>query len=260
MQATSLPTATMLLALAWIAPSVRAEDTRWEPHDGFRMENRLFLENARDPVSQSTTIFLPGAVYDYLNNPAEVFVFDRPQNRFFLLDPMRRCAANLSAQEVAAFTDQLRARLEKQGDAYLKFLANPRFERSSGDAPDVLNLSSPWLTYEVDATPAPDAKTAHAYREFSDWLAQVSPMLEPSSRPPFARMQLNCLLAQQSLLPRQVKLTTTTGRGLFAKRRTIRSEHQWVDRLSEADVDRVAQTRQFMEIFNPVSIQQFCRK
>ena len=209
--------------------------------------------------ARAPPFFLPGAVYDYLNNPAEVFVFDRPQNRFFLLDPMRRCAANLSAQEVAAFTHQLRARLEKQGDAYLKFLANLCFERSSGDAPDVLNLSSPWLTYEVDATPCPMRKLPMPIVSSpTGWAGEpdAGTFVAAAFRPDAIELPIG-----------PAEFASATGEthdhhrpGPVAKRRTIRSEHQWVDRLSEADVDRVAQTRQFMEIFNPVSIQQFCRK
>jgi hypothetical protein len=230
--------------------------------DGFRMENRLYLETDKEPANESTTIFLSGSVYDYLKKPAEVFVFDRPRNQFILLDPLRRRSATLTTQEVAAFTDQLLRRLESQPDPFLQFLANPRFEQGQPPQPDggTWTFSSPKMSYEIESIRAPEPAMSHAYREFSDWLARVSPMLEPSARPPFARMQINAALAEHNLLPQRVQLTMTPKQGLLSKRITIHSEHELVTRLSESDLDRVTQTRQFIAIFSSVSVAQFCRK
>ncbi len=41
------------------------------------------------------------------------------------------------------------------------------------------------------------------------------------------------------------------------KRLVIRSEHELIDRLSAADLDRVVQAQQFMAIFNPVGLEQY---
>jgi hypothetical protein len=46
---------------------------------------------------------------------------------------------------------------------------------------------------------------------------------------------------------------------MFAKRITIRSEHQVAGRLSQADTDRIVQAQQFAAIFNPVSLEQYRR-
>ncbi len=226
--------------------------------DSFRIENRVFLGDQKEPTSQSTTIFQDGAVYDYLEKPAEVVIFEKPAERFVLLDTNRRVRAELSAQIVLSFTEHLQRRAEEQKDPLLKFLANPVFEEQN-DKAGVLSFNSVWVAYRLKTVPAPSLAIAQRYREFSDWYARLGPILDPASRPPFARMRVNAVLEEKGLIPTEVSLTVTPRRGLWPKRLNIRSEHELVVQLSSADVKRVSQTRQFMMLFNPVSIEHYIR-
>ena len=65
-------------------PAARAES--------FRVDNKVFVNNEKEPRIQSTTIFHEGRVYDFLKSPGEITLFDSARHRFVLLDPARRVA------------------------------------------------------------------------------------------------------------------------------------------------------------------------
>ena len=240
-----------LLAVLVLRPALGSE--------GFRIDNRVFYEDQREPACQSSTIFAERMVYDFLDKPAEIFVFDRPHEQFILMNTDRRICTRLSMQEVGGFTDQLRDRAESQRDPFLQFLARPKFEQHLDPVGGTLTMASPWMTYQVESVAPPDPSMLVQFREFSDWYVRLTPILDPASRPPFARMMLNEALERSGVLPRTVTLTITPKRGLMAKRIVVRSEHQLIGRLSEADNDRLVQAQQFVTIFNPVGLEQYRR-
>jgi hypothetical protein len=225
--------------------------------DGFRIDNRVFYQDQREPVCQSSTIFADQMVYDFLDKPAEIFVLDRPHEQFILLDTDRRISTRVAMRDVAGFTDQLRERAAAQRDPFVQFLARPEFQQQLEPAAGQLTLSSPWMTYQVEATAPANPAVVPLFREFSDWYVRLTPILDPTARPPFARMILNESLERCGLMPRKVTLTITPKKGLMAKRITVRSEHEVVGRLSESDNDRLVQVQQFVTIFNPVGLEQY---
>lgn len=227
--------------------------------EDFRVENQVFLGDREKPAVRSTTIFREGVVYDYLENPAEVIVFEKQGGRFALLDTARRVRAELTTQEVVAFTRQMQQRAESHKNPFIRFLAAPSFHEQFDQPSGELTLSSPWLTYRLVLMDAESPAIARQYREFSDWYARVNTLLNPGSRPPFARLLVNAALAKREAIAREVHLTLTPKEGFPRKRTTIHSRHQLVRRLVEADLDRVAQTRQFLEIFKPVEFKDYRR-
>ena len=228
--------------------------------NGFRVDNRLFLSNQKEPHSQSTTIFQNNAVYDYLDQPKEVLVYDKNDDRFVLLNTTRRICAEIKRQQVLQFAEQMRQRTVEHSDPYIKFLGNPSFTKEFDHETSVLTLTSPWITYRVKAVPGPTPGSAERYREFIDWNARLAPMLNAAARPPFVRLWLNAALVERGMVPSEIqRVTITPKQGIWSKRTLIRSEHQWINRLETADLVRVAQTRQFMTIFNPVSLEQYIK-
>jgi hypothetical protein len=225
--------------------------------DGFRIDSRVFYEDQKEPACRSSTIFAENKVYDFLDKPAEIFVLDRPHAQFILLDTERRVSTRVNMLDVAGFTDQLQARAETRDDPFLRFLARPQFDQHLDAVTGTLTLNSPWMTYQVQGAAPPDPTMLQLFREFSDWYVRLTPLLDPAARPPFARMVLNEALERCGLMPRQVILTITPKRGPLTKRITVRSEHQLIGRLSEADNDRLVQAQQFVTIFNPVSLEQY---
>jgi hypothetical protein len=227
--------------------------------DGFRVENRVYLGDQKDPSSRSTTIFQDRSVYDYLEKPGEIVVFEKPGERFVLLDTNRRVRAELSAQRVVSFTEQIQRYAGAQKDPMLNFFANPVFEEHCDKGSGLLTFNSTWVTYRLKTVPAPTASIAQRYREFCDWYARLGPILDPAARPPFARMRVNAVLEEKGLIPTEVNLTLAPKKGFWSKRISIRSEHELALELGAADVQRVSQTRQFMMLFNPVSVERYIR-
>jgi hypothetical protein len=225
--------------------------------DGFRVDSRVYYEDQKEPACQSSTIFADRMVYDFLDKPAEICVFDRPRGQFILLNTERRISTRVAIQDVASFTDQLQGRAESQADPFLKFLAQPKFEQHLDPASGTLTMNSLWMSYRVEAAAPPNPAMLAEFREFSDWYVRLTPILDSAARPPFARMLLNESLERSGLMPRKVTLTLAPKRGIMAKRIVVRSEHQLIDRLSESDNDRLVQTQQFVTIFNPVGLEQY---
>ena len=224
---------------------------------GFRIDNKVYVGDGREVVNQSTTIFHEQQVYDYLEKPSETIVFDRSTEQFTLLDTMRRSMARVAARDVLSFTEQLRQRNTEQADPLLRFLLAPAFHEQFDSSTGTLNLLGAWMTYRVETMAAPNVEVVKLYRDFSDWSARLSPMLVATARPPFARLMLNTALEEHRLLPREVTLNITSKKGVVPKRFTTRSEHQFIDRLGESDLNRIKQTHEFMVIYNPVSLEQY---
>ncbi len=234
----------------------RAEST---PTEDFRIENEVFLSGSKRPDSRSTTIFHGGVVYDYLEQPPEVIVFDRQAGRFALLDTARRVRTELTTREVLDFSRRLQQRAQAHQDPFVKFLAAPQFEEHYDKASGELTLSSPWMTYRLLLVDAESRVISQQYREFSDWYARLNTLLSPGSKPPFARLAVNEALARREATAREVHLTLTPKKSIPPKRTTVRSKHQLVRHLAEADRDRLTQTQQFIKIFKPVEFEQYRR-
>jgi len=223
----------------------------------FRIDSTIYVGQQREPVNRSTTIFQGDDAFDYLDKPAEVFCVLGSRQRVALLDVDRRVCAEIPTRRVLAFSDEIRSRAESQQDPFLQFMAAPTFEQQFDATTSTLTLNSPWLSYRVVGAPARQLGFAHSYREFSDWYVRANPMVNAAARPPFPRLSVNEALERLDLLPKEVELTITPKRGIMSRRLTIRSEHQIADQLSESDRKRVEQTRQFLAIFSPVSVEQY---
>lgn len=225
--------------------------------ESFRLDNKVFVHSEKEPRSESTTIFYEGLAYDFLDKPAEIIVCDVPHRRFVLLDPARRVKTEVSTDEVAALCENLYRWAQRQTDPLLRFMANPKFEEEFDEAAGELVFKSPWMTYRVATAPAESEAIGRQYREFSDWSTRLNARLNPGSRLPFARLEVNQVLEKRQELPREVKLAIQAKKGLPSQKHLARSEHSLTTRLSQADRDRIGQTEQFISIFQPVGFEQY---
>lgn len=236
---------------AWLSPAAAEQ---------FRVDNKIYLGDDKEPQIESSTIFFGDVVYDYLVRPSEVTIFDHSHDRFVLLDLSRRVKTEVSTQHVREFNARLKQWASSQPDAFTKFLSAPEFETQYDHQSGELTYSSPWVIYRLTTVDAENESVARQYAEFSDWYSQLNTMLNPGARPPFARMQVNAGLEARLRFPREVTLTLRPRDGLLAKRITIRSEHQLVRQLVQSDRDRIAQTDQFLAIFTPVNFTEYQKK
>jgi hypothetical protein len=223
----------------------------------FRVENKIYVGAEKEPRTESTTIFHEGLVYDYLQRPAEVTVFDKGRRRFVLLDPNRRVKTEISADEISALTKNLHDWAASQSDPYLQFLANPKLDEAFDEATGELRFTSPWLTYRVVMSDPQSETVVRQYREFSDWYTLLNTRINPGSRLPFARLIVNEALEKHSQLPKEVHLTMRAKRGLPFQKITVRSEHHFVRTLVQSDRDRIKQSDEFMGMFRPVDLQEY---
>ena len=179
----------------------------------FRVDNKVFVSAEKEPRSQSTTIFHEGLVYDFLDKPGEITIFDPGHHRFVLLDPAHRVKTEVSSDEVAALCDNLQSWAKRQADPLLRFMAEPRFEEGFDEAAGDLAFKSEWMTYRVAASPVASEAIGRQYREFSDWYTRLNARLNPGSKLPFARLEVNRVLDSRHVFPREVKLAVHAKKG-----------------------------------------------
>ncbi len=230
------------------------------PQRDFRVESKVFVGSSREPAVTSTTIFSNGIVYDYLNNPAEVTVFDPRRGRFILLDEARRVQTEISTEFVATFIARLRERAAAHSDPMTQFMAAPQFDETFDEESGELIFANPMFTYRVVAEAVESPALAEQYRDFSDWHAKLNTLLVPGTRLPFARMLVNQVLFQRQEIPLQVRLEMIVRQSFPARHVVIRSEHQVIPHLVESDRRRVAQTGQFLAMFQRLSFEEYQEK
>jgi len=189
-----------------------------------------------------------------------VTVFDTQRRRFVLLDLERRVKTELTTDRVADFSKRLKQWSEKQSDPFLKFLGDPSFDQAFDESTGELTFTSPWMSYRLSTFDAESEALSRQYREFSDWYCRLNTVLNPGARPPFARMIVNAALEDHHRFPREVHLTLRPKGGLLSKRVTVRSEHRLIRQLVESDLQRVAQTDQFMAMYASVAFPEYQRK
>ncbi len=226
----------------------------------FRVDNRIYMENDKEPCVETTTLFHDGVVYDYLKAPQEITVFDRNNERFMLLDVARRVKTEVKCNQVLALSEHLKTWAARQTDPLLVFLSAPRFDQQYHADSGTFVFASPLVTYEINTASAPTEAVSNQYREFSDWNVQLNALLNPGSTPPFARMVVSNALQTRHLLPEEVKLTMRLGSGFPPKRITIRSQHSFTDQLDQSDQDRIVQTGQYLEIFRAIPFEEYQKK
>ncbi len=225
--------------------------------EDFRVDNTVYVGDQKEPSSESVTIFHGEPVYDCLKAPAETVVFDKTAGRFVLLNLTHRTRSELTTGEVAARNDRLQSMAAKSNNPVVKFSAEPKFEERSDEATGELILSSPSVTYRLVLSHEANPGVVAQYHEFCDWYARLNALLVPGSRPPFGRLVVNAALAKRQATASRVLLTVASGKGMKQQRTTIRSEHRVVQPLAPADLERVAETREFMGSFKLVSFDQY---
>jgi hypothetical protein len=246
-----------VLALALLAGLAGTLGTSPAAADNFRIENRVYFGNQEQPETHSTTLFYAGIIYDFLDEPAEVAMFDKAGERFILLDLHRRITTEISTADVAAFVARIHERASRHPEPSVQFLAEPTFAERLDTAGGELTLTSEWLIYRVRLSAASPA-VARQYREFSDWYAKLSTVLNPSVRPPAARLRLNEALERQQATPREVELTITPKKA--GKGTTVHSKHDLTASLTAADLTRIAEARGALRTFQPVSFEQYRKR
>lgn len=224
--------------------------------DEFRIETKIYAGDEEKPVSETTTLFHEGLVYDFLADPEQICVFRKPgggkPGRFILLDPERRLRTEVTTPQLAGAMQKLRSWAAQQNDPFLKFAANPEFEESFAADTGKLVLASHWESYEVETAPAGEPAALAEYREFLDWYTQLNTLLQ-AGPPPEPRLRLNSALARHRVVPVKVELTRSSDKT------PLRAEHDFTWRLSQDDRQRIDDANDALASFRKVSNDEFLR-
>jgi len=225
--------------------------------DDFRIDTEVFVGENEQPTSRTTTVFYRGVVYDFMSGPEKIAIFDQPRGRFILLDPNRKLKAEITTDEVQAFVGRLRSWAAGQDDEFLRFMADPKLEESTDEETGELLLDSRYLKYRVATTKAPNEAVAARYHEFSDWYAKLNSADNVAAPPPFARLQLNQLLAQRGEIPTAVSLTLSPPRGKGRREVLLRSKHHLQGQLAASDEQQIRRANDMIHAFRKVSLTDF---
>jgi hypothetical protein len=222
----------------------------------FRIDSRVFAGKESKAVSENTTLFKSGIVYDYIPDKS-IAVFDKPRGRFILLDRQNKVKAEVKTTQLQSFCDQLQEMAASDSNPFVRFVADPHFDIKEGSRAGEFVLSSQHMTYRVKTTKAESPQAAQQYREFSDWYARLNVMMNPGSTPPFPRLAVNQELGERGLLAEQVQLTVPQQSTLHRHTVELRSEHHIAWRLLETDLDRINETTNLLTTFKPVGLDEF---
>jgi hypothetical protein len=222
--------------------------------EGFRIETKIFVGDEKEPVSETTTLFLDGVVYDFLKKPAHVAVFRKSpgekSGRFILLNAERGTRTELTTEQLGGAMAKLRTWAGRQPDPFLKFAADPQFEESFTPDTGQLVLTSHLESYTVETTRVEHPQAVAEYREFLDWYTRLNTLLS-AGPPPEPRLRLNESLARHNAVPTKVELIRA------GEKEGLRAEHNFTWRLSREDLQRVDDVRASLASYRPVSNDEF---
>jgi hypothetical protein len=239
-----------------IVPIMAAKSTFAE---GFRIETKVYVgeEKAKQqPVSETTTLFLDGAVYDFLKKPEQTAVFRKAtggkSGQFILLSDQHEVQTKIPTEKVAGVMTKIRSWAAGQRDPFLQFSAKPAFEETFDADSGKLVLASHLETYTVATAPAEHPEVVAEYREFLDWYAQLNTLLTEGQLPPEPRLRLNAVLARRKIVPLKVELKRDG-------EEPRRAKHEFTWRLSQDDRKRIDNVAASLTAYREVENKEFLR-
>jgi hypothetical protein len=224
--------------------------------EGFRIATKVFVGEEEQPISENTTLFSEGIVYDFLSEPKQTAVFRKPiggkPGRFILLSDKSRVSTEVSTDKLTGAMAKVRAWASRQRDPFLQFAANPEFKESFEPDTGKLVLASHLESYSVATSPAERPDAMSEYKEFLDWYAQLNTLLS-AGPPPDPRLHLNEALARRKAVPLTVELTRS------GEKEPLRAEHDFTWRLSQDDMNRIEEVRAALSSYRKVENEEFLR-
>ena len=179
--------------------------------EGFRVDSQVFVGKETTPHSTNATLFQAAHVYDFLDHPRQITVYDL-RGRVVLVNPSRKVKAEVSQEMLDAFGENLRRAEPQTTDPVLRFSLEPRFDEKADEGENERVFSSKHITYRIKPLADSSVGMASAYRKFSDASARLNAYVNRGSLPPFPRLLVNESLAKSGQLPSEVHLTVSPGR------------------------------------------------
>lgn len=246
--------ATLALCLSTALP-VLAED--------FRIQTRVYKEDESEALSQNLTLFRNGIVYDFLSEPEETTIFDRPRRdhpgKFVLLDPGRQVQTEVPLERITRFTSTLQLWAGQNNDPFLRFLSKPEFEEELDPKQQAWLYTSKYMTYQVKVAQAANAEVFKQFDDFSEWFVRLNTMLTIKTRPPYGlgRLGVNAALRVRKEIPTEVKLVVESPSRILRRKSTYRSEHLLTTMLSQSDQARISDAETQLASFKQIDLEEY---
>jgi hypothetical protein len=232
-----------------IQAAVRGED--------FRVDSKVFVGKETAPHSTNITLFQGMHVYDFLDTPRQITVYDIKSVRIVLLDPVEQKKCEVSRAMIDAFCDSLVHMAKKTRDPLLEFALRPDFEER--DEQDERIFSSKYITYRVKLLAAQLDGQATRYRAFSDASARLNALVNRGSLPPFPRMAIDESLAKSGHVPARLQVTISPRRLFGGTTVVLHSEHEFRARLLDSDLRKIEEAGELLAGASQVGLVEYLR-
>jgi hypothetical protein len=216
----------------------------------------VFVGKETEPHSANITLFNGPYVYDFLDIPRQIAVYDLDRGRVVLINPERRVKCEVSRATLDAFCNNLRHLERRTDDPVLDFALRPTFdERTEKNGQRVFD--SKYVTYRVTALPAELPGMAVRYRKFSDASARLNALVNRGSMPPFPRLLVNESLETADHVPSKVHLTVGSARLIGGRTVVLHSEHEFRPRLLDSDMSKIDEAGQYLATATEASLSEY---
>ncbi|QDU97966.1 hypothetical protein [Lignipirellula cremea] len=238
----------VLLSLFLFTAVCGASATAWGQQ--FRVESTVFEGAKTEPLLETLTLFNDGVIYDFMNDAHKVTVTDPARERIVLLDTERKLQCTFAMQELGTFVENLRDAGSKRSEPWF---FDPKFEVTT-DSDGWVVLAARPLTYKVKGAKPSNSLCVTQYQRFADWSARLN-ATRPGNMMPFARIEVNRVMAERGEIPEEVNLTLASSvlkRGL-----SYRSKHAVIWSLSKTDRQKIEDVGEHMAEYATVSFTEF---
>lgn len=171
-------------------------------------------------LTRSVTLFHAGKTYDFLQDLAELVIFDPAHDRFTLLNTQQHRATQVHVDEInrmlqigrQALADHVKTlRASGKPDAQpmidaILFQFHPQFEESISQTNrgPLVDLRSSYFHYQALCASPPTPAHGEAYLNYADWIIRLNYVLNPGKTLPEQRIKLDAALRQAQLIPVEV--------------------------------------------------------
>lgn len=216
---------------------------------GFRVVTDIFFGTKKEPAQQSLTLFSSGVAYDIsFDDPNQITMVDPGRARIVLLNKSQQTQTAIDLNELQRFIDSARKAAETSELAeYLKG-ADKISVTDSG-----VSVGDSVLQYHTTLQQPREAYMAQQYAQAADAFQLLNGWR--SGMPPFARLSLNRVVAEQQAIPQEITRTTSSGKGKHKDVVRCRLHTNW--RLSKDDERQIADIGGMLVSYQQVTAAEF---
>jgi hypothetical protein len=225
----------------------------------FRIESTVYTADSNLPVSQNTTLFSQGLVYDFQLSddaqpkPLEIVIFDTRSRTIVLLDPIRKIRLEMPDLQLLKIVNGVRR--ETVQDKRSSFLVDDAFQEDIDWSTNWVTLTSPQIEYRFRGSQPKDVSVIAQYNDFLDNFTMLIAS-DPTKIPPFARMKLNQSITRLGWIPLEVQISVKQN-SLFRQAFNATSKHVIIHQLSDEARTKIATAKQQWMQFKPVELREY---